>query len=202
MIRIFYGDDRVTISEKIKKEFGEEYEVFEGEGLKIEDLPSIFFGASLFSDKRKILIKDISSRQEVFEKIVDYLGTTHDVIIWETKLDKRTTIFKDLKNLGVEIFEYKLLEPTNKNEVFDIFDVALFNGKKAVEMVEKIENEQDPYMFVGLLSTQAIKKFEFRQGNKEKRVLKELSKLDMQMKSTAIQPWTLVKLFLLKLSSL
>ena len=202
MIRIFYGDDRVTISEKIKKEFGEGYEVFEGEDLKTEDLPSIFFGASLFSDERKILIKDISLNQEVFEKIVNYLKTTHEVIIWETKLDKRTTTFKELKKMGVEIFEYKLLEPTNKNAVFDIFDIALSNGEKAVKMVEKIENEQDPYMFLGLLSTQAIKKFEFRQGSKEKRVLLELSKLDMQMKSTAIQPWTLVKLFLLKLSSL
>ena len=40
MIRIFYGDDRATISAKIKREFGEDYEVFDGENLKFEDLPS------------------------------------------------------------------------------------------------------------------------------------------------------------------
>ena len=77
MIRIFYGDDRVTISEKIKKEFGEEYEVFEGEGLKIEDLPSIFFGASLFSDKRKI-------EQVIYNLIgnaINYIGNDKTIIV-------------------------------------------------------------------------------------------------------------------------
>ncbi len=202
MIRIFYGDDRITISNKIKKEFGENYEVFDGENLKFDDLPSIFLGTSLLSDDRKILIKDFSGNRDVFEKILDYLNTTNDVVIWEAKFDKRTTISKELKKAGVEIFEYKLLEPTNKNEVFNIFDTAMVDGARAVKMVEKLENDQDPYMFFGLLVSQAIKKFEWRQGTKEKRVLKELSKLDKQMKSTAIQPWTLIKSFLVRLSSL
>ncbi|MBR3368849.1 hypothetical protein IKG45_03635 [Candidatus Saccharibacteria bacterium] len=202
MIRIFYGDDRATISAKIKREFGEDYEVFDGENLKFEDLPSIFLGTSLFAEKRKILVKDLSGNHDVFEKLPEFLNTTHDVIIWETKLDKRTSTFKEMKKAGVEIFEYKLLESTNKNVVFNVFDAAICDGKRAVKMVEAIENEQDPYMFFGLLASQAIKKYEWKQGAKEKRVLKELSKLDMQMKSTAVQPWVLIKAFLIRLSSL
>ena len=202
MIRIFYGDDRVMISNKIKKEFGDDYEVFDGENLKSDDLPSIFLGTSLLSDDRKILIKDFSVNRDVFERVLNYLNTTNDVVIWEAKFDKRTMVSKELKKAGVEIFEYKLLEPTNKNEVFNIFDTAMVDGVRAVRMVEKLENDQDPYMFFGLLASQAIKKFEWRQGTKEKRVLKELSKLDIQMKSTAIQPWALIKSFLIRLSSL
>ena len=80
--------------------------------------------------------------------------------------------------------------------------MAMRDGKKAVEMVEKIEKTQDPYMFLGLLTSQALKRFEWKQGEKEKRVLKELSKLDIQMKSTTFEPWLLLKSFLLQVSSL
>lgn len=202
MIKIFFGDDRVTISSAIKKELGEEYEVFEGENLLVDDLPNIFLGTSLFGEIRKILIKDLAENKEAFEKIQDYLKTMHNVVLWETKLDKRSSAYKMLVKEKIEITEFKLLEPTNSREVFDIFDIALRDGQKAIKMVEKIQETNDPFMFVGLLASQAIKKFEFRRGRKEKRVLAELSNLDIQMKSTGIEPWTLIKLSLLKLSSL
>lgn len=202
MIKIFFGEDRVTISSAVRKELGEDYEIFEGENLSADDLPNIFLGTSLFGETRKILIKDLSENKTVFEKILDYLKTTHDVVLWETKFDKRSAIYKTLSKEKIEMNEFKLLESMNSKEVFDIFDIALRDGQRAVKMVEKIQETNDPFMFVGLLASQAIKKFEFRQGRKEKRVLKELSNLDIQMKSTGIEPWTLIKLSLLKLSSL
>ena len=91
---------------------------------------------------------------------------------------------------------------TNVNLVFDIYKTAKRDGKKAVKMLESIENEQDPYMFLGLLVSQALKDFTMRQGTKEKRVLVELSKLDLQMKTTSMQPFSLLKSFLLQVSSL
>ena len=200
MIRVFYGDDRETILKKIKREFREGYEVFEGENLKSEDLPSIFLGISLFSKEREIVIKDLSEAG-LIEEITKYLDTPHRIVVWETKLDKRRADYKKLKESGIEITEYKLVENVGRSEVFDIFEIGLRDGRRAVKMVEIIENEQDPFMFVGLLATQAIKKFEQGGGGKEKRVLRELSKLDVDMKSTALEPWMLVKLFLLKLSS-
>ena len=201
MIRVVYGEDRDTILKKIKREFKEGYEVFEGENLKSEDLPSIFLGVSLFAEKREIVIKDLSEGG-LLEEAIKYLDTPHEIVIWETKLDKRKADYKKLKKAGIEITEYKLVENVGKSEIFDVFEVGLRDGKRAVKMVERIENEQDPFMFVGLLAMQAIKKFEVRGGEKEKRVLEELSKLDIDMKSTALEPWMLVKLFLLKLSSL
>ena len=50
--------------------------------------------------------------------------------------------------------------------------------------------------------TQALKKFEQRGGVREKRLLKELAKLDMEMKTTGLEPWMLIKAFLLRAKSL
>ena len=201
MIRIFYGDDRIKIEQEIKKIFGADYEVLEGATIEAMDLPSILLGGSLFAETRKILIKDVGENKEVFSRLPEYLNTPHEVILFETKLDKRSATYKSLKD-GIEIREFKLPENVDMNLVFDIFRVAKRDGKKAVEMLEKIETTQDPYMMVGLIASQATRDFEYRQGAKEKRVLKELSKLDMKMKSTSFQPFSLLKSFLLQVSSL
>lgn len=202
MIKIFYGDDRIKAKSEIDRFLDENYEVIEGGELKIGDLPNVFKGTSLFSEKRAILIKDISENQAVWEKVADFVDTEHKIAILETKLDKRKQGYKLLKSAGVEMKEFKLLDPPEKKMVFDIYEMALKDGKKAVEMCKKIENTSDPYMFVGLMVSQALKKYEWRAGAKEKRALKELSKLDMQMKTTSMQPWLLVQAFLLRVSQL
>ena len=201
MIKIYTGDDRVKIQEKIREHFHGEYEALDGAGIAYADMPSIFLGTSLFGDKRKILIKDLSENKEAWEKFTDYVGTEHDVVLWESKLDKRTATYKELVKKNVEVEEINVTVPVDTKKVFDIFNVAMTDGKKAVKMLEEIEDEQEPMMFVGLMVSQAIKKFQWKQGTKEKRVLMELSKLDIAMKTTSFQPWTLVKSFLLQVSS-
>ena len=201
MIEIFYGDDRLKIEQAVKARFADDYEVLEGASIELSDLPSILLGGSLFAEQRKILIKDLGENKEVFAKLPEYLNTPHEVILFETKLDKRSAAYKALKD-QVKIQEFKLPENVDMNLVFDIFKTAKRDGKKAVEMLEKIETTQDPYMLVGLMASQATRDFEYRPGAKEKRVLKELSKLDMKMKSTSFQPFSLLKSFLLQVSSL
>ena len=202
MIRIFFGEDRVEIQKEIKKVLGEDYEVLDGEEIEAGSLYSVFFGTSLFGEKRKILIKDFGINKENFEKLGDFLTTEHEVVLFESKLDKRTVGYKNLKAAGIEMREFKQAIRTDMGEVFEIFDVAMRDGKKAVEMLEKIEDKQDPFMFLGLMASQAMKRLEWKQGEKEKRVLKELSKLDIQLKTTPFSPWILVKSFLLQVSSL
>ena len=141
------------------------------------------------------LIKDLGENTEVWNKLINYIDTSNKVIIWEQKLDKRTTAYKELAKAGVKMVEFALTEAPEAREVFNILDMAWHDGKKAVLELEKIEMNQDPYMFVGLMVTQAIKKFEYRQGSKE------ISKLDIRMKSTSMQPWSLLKSFLLQVSS-
>ena len=197
MISIFYGNDRMKAMAEIEKRLGQNYEVVEGTELVTNDLPSLLLGASLFAEKRNILIRDLSDNKPVFEGILKYIKTPHNVIIFEIKLDKRTAIFKDLVTAGIEIKEFKIPE---KVKTFEIFRVAKTDGKKAVKMLREVEELEDPYRTFGAFASAAIKDFMIKQGAKEKRALKELSNLDMQMKSAKIQPWTLIEAFLIKLS--
>lgn len=203
MLSVFSGENRLEAEKAVKRALGTDYEVFEGENLTVADLPSIFLGTSLFgTEKRQILLKELSENKEVWEKIPDYLATEHDIVIWESKIDKRSVVYKAMKAAGVMMQEFLAMKNPDANVVFNILDMALRNGLQAVKMVEKIELEQDPYMFFGLLVTQAIKKMEYQAGTKEKRLLKELSVLDMQMKTTSVEPWLLVKSFLLRASQI
>ena len=215
MIRVFCGNDRAKIAREVKKILGDKYEVFDGENLRIEDLVNIFMGNSLFAERRKILIKDLTpvrksggeSKPEVsrsegssdfYEEIAKYVGTSHEVIIWETNVSQKKS-YKDfikLKDVKVEKFDSKPIVDIRK--VFDIYDTSLVDGKKAVRMLETVQDEEDPYMFFGLLTSQAIKKYEWKNGIKERKILKELSKLDIQMKTTTVEPWDLIKSFLLR----
>ncbi|MBR2861953.1 MAG: hypothetical protein IKB97_00100 [Bacteroidaceae bacterium] len=136
-------------------------------------------------------------------KIDEWLRTDAEVVIWESKLDKRLTAVKALVKAGVEVKEFKAQEPVDMKQVFDIYNIALRDGVKAVTELAKIESKQDPYMFFGLMVSQALKKLEWKpNGVKEKKVLKELSVVDMQMKSTGVDPWMLVKSFLLRVSAI
>lgn len=207
MIRIFSGSDRKKIDVEVKKILGNDYEVFDGENLKKEDLVNIFLGTSLFAEKRKILLKDLTPArgeqgEDFYEEIIKYIDTPHSIVIWETNVSQKKTYKDFAKAKGVEVKKYDLAEKIDMRIVFNIYDTALVDGRKAVKMLTELQEKQDPYMFFGLLSSQAIKKYEWRQGAKEKRVLKELSKVDMQMKTTAYEPWLLIKSFLLRLKTI
>ena len=98
MIKIFTGEDRIRAQQEITRYLGENYEIIEGAELELTTLPSIFQGASLFADTRNILIRDLSINKPVFDKLPDYLDTSHNVIIQEIKLDKRSNTYKILKD--------------------------------------------------------------------------------------------------------
>lgn len=199
MIRIFYGENRQKANEEIKKHLGENYEIIDGIDLELNDLPNIFFGASLFGEQRKILIRDLSANKPVFEKLPEYLNSSHDIILFETKLDKRSVVYKDIKG-KIEIKEFPAPKDPSLSLVFNIYDTAKTNGKKAIENLEKIKLNQDPIMFFGLMVSQALKDYQKNQGTKEKKALKELSKLDIELKSSKLSSWLLIESFLLQVS--
>ncbi|MBR5046579.1 hypothetical protein IKX73_03075 [Candidatus Saccharibacteria bacterium] len=199
MIKIFYGDDRVRAKQEIIKNLGNDYEVLDGNDIEKNNLPTIFLGASLFVDKRKILIHDFTANKQIFSELEKYLDTPHDIILFETKLDKRSTTYKALKD-KLEFREFKLPENTDFRIVFDIYRTAKKDGKKAIKMLEKIKLNEDPIQFTGLLVSQAIKDYAAHQGITEKRILRELARTDLQMKTTKVEPWLLVESFLLRLA--
>ena len=199
MIKIFYGDDRVRAKKQITDILGDDYEVLDGVDISANDLPSIFLGASLFTNKRKILIRDFTANKPAYEELEKYLNTPHDIILLETKLDKRSATYKVLKD-QLEFREFKLPENTDFRVIFDIYRTAKKDGKKAIKMLEQIKPNEDPIKFTGLLVSQALKDYVAHQGTKEKRALKELAKTDLQMKTTKVEPWLLVESFLLRLA--
>ncbi|MDO4611934.1 MAG: hypothetical protein Q4B29_00505 [Candidatus Saccharibacteria bacterium] len=201
MIKVFYGDDRKRAKQAIERYLGAEYEIIDCEELTSLDLPTIFRGTTFFADVRKILLRDFTANKTIFEKLPEYLDTKHDIALFETKLDKRSNTYKTLKD-KIEFIEFAPQKNQNFSLVFNIYGTAKRDGKKAVEMLRQIEQDEDPIMFFGLLVSSALKDFNLKQGTKEKRALEELSKTDLTLKSTSIQPWLLIESFLLQLSSL
>ena len=199
MIKIFTGDDRIRAGQEIKRELGENYEVIDCAELTAKDLTPIFRGTTLFDSHRKILLRDFTANSSIFPELPKFLDTKHDIILLETKLDKRTAAFKEIKG-KIEIKEFKLPPKTDFREVYDIYNVAKKDGQKAVEMLKKIEQDEDPIRFTGLLVSQALKDYQKNPGTREKQNLKNLAKLDIRQKSTKIDSWLLVESFLLNLS--
>ncbi len=202
MIKVFYGDDRVRAKQGIEKFLGEGYEVIDCEELTNLDLPSIFLGHSLFAETRNILLREFTANKEIYEKLPEYLNTPHNIALFESKLDKRSATYKALKD-KIEFLEFAPPKNQNFNLVFNIYSTAKRDGKKAVEMLKTIEQNEEPIMFFGLLVSSALKDFTNRPtGRKEKRALEELSKTDLKLKTSSTQPWLLIESFLLVLSSL
>ena len=205
MIKIFTGEDRVKLLAAAKAELGANYESYEGEKIGPGELRELLFGLNLFSGgaTRRILVKDLSENKESFEefceKIEEFVKTEEQIILAESKIDKRLAGVNKLVKAGVEIKEFKLAEPANTRAVFGIYDWALRDGARAIKELEKIENMQDPYQFLGLLVSQALKRLELKPtGELERRAILELAEIDMQMKSSALEPWLLIKSFLLR----
>ena len=206
MLKVYYGDDRVRAQSAIKKELGSNYEVFEAENLQVADLDSVFWGLSLFGEERKILIKDLSKNSECFEKLSDYAGTSHRVIVWEESLDKRKVAYKNLTKKKVEIKEFKVPEAVDPKAVFNVFDLAWSGqGKKAVELSREIEAENDPYMFFGLLVSQVTKKLELGMhssaGARAAMILKKMAEIDLAMKTASMEAWLLIRTLLLEIAA-
>ncbi len=203
MIKVFYGEDRIKARKAIDRLFGVDYEVIEAENLTTSDMASVFLGTSLFGEKRTILVKDLSANKECWEMVPNFVDDCpHDIVLWETKLDKRSAAYKALsKNKNVEFKEFAAAEDPNNKLVFDILDAAMRGDNSAVKMCEKIEQTNDPYMFMGLMVSQAIKKLQYNNA-KAAKTLKILAEADVNMKSTGIEPWTLIKMALLKIASL
>lgn len=201
MIRVFYGEDRILARKMIDRQLGADYEVIEAESLQADDMASVFLGVSLFGDARSILVKDLSANKDCWDILPKFVDDcTHNIVLWESKLDKRSATYKTLsKNKSVEFKEFKLAEDPNKKLVFDVLDTALRgDGAGAVKMCEKIEATNDPYMFVGLMVTQLVKKLQIN-NPRAANALKILAQADVDMKTTGLEPWTIVKMALLKI---
>jgi len=201
MITIICGEDRIAAERYMQELLGGAYELFEGEDITPNDLPSLFLGTSLFAETRSILIKDLQESSGSWTDLTKYLDTPHNIIIWESKLDKRSATYKSIiKDKQFKIIEFKTTEPTDKWLAFNVYDLATSgNSKKAIVELDKSITQQDPYMFLGGLIAASTKAFE-KNPTRHTAALKILAKTDIDIKTTGLDPWLLIKSGLLKLS--
>ena len=209
MIYLIDGDDRKKAESKAKDFLGESYEVIDAESLEKADLVSIFQGTTLFSETRKILIKDLGAKKELFAELPKYLETEHRIVILEQKIDKRNAVYKELAAVAkknpqqVKIDEFKITEEVDKFLTFRVFDIALTDGKRAVKLLREAEESNNPYLTVGSWTKKAVDLLAARpNGEREKRIVKKLAEIDMMLKQTSFskEPWLLLETFLLELS--
>ena len=201
MIKVFYGENRAMARKAIDKLLGKDYEIVEAENLTTSDMPSVFLGTSLFGEKRKILVKSLSENKECYEMLPKYVDECpHDVVIWEEKIDKRSVTYKVLaKSDAVEFKEFAAMATVDKNLVFEVFNEAYRgNSRKAIELCDQIAATNDPFQFIGLMTTLGAKKLQF-DATKATKTMKAIAEADMNMKIGGIEPWTAVKIALIKI---
>lgn len=202
MIKIFYGNDRQKAQLAIAKLLGDDYEVIEAENITRGDMESIFKGTSLFGETRRILLKGLNENKECWEVLPEYLETTHEMVIWLSALDKRSTVYKAIaKRKEVEVKEFAQEEKVDRFLAFKIADEAFAgHGARAVKMCEELEQTSDAYLTMGAFVSQAGKKLEIGKP-KAINAIRILAKADLDMKSTAVDGWKILKIALLKIAS-
>jgi len=111
MITWFTGENTFEIQQAIKvivDKFDGAAERVDGTSLELKHIPDLLMGSTLFAEKRLVIIKDLSLNSAVWEKFPEWIARLSDdidVILVDTKPDKRTTGYKEVKKL-VELKEF------------------------------------------------------------------------------------------------
>src|SRR5680860_9144 len=75
-------------------------EKIEGTELRVSQLPDILMGVSLFSQKRLVIVRNLSENKDVWPVLGDWIPKMSDdihLVLIESKPDKRTSTYKKLK---------------------------------------------------------------------------------------------------------
>lgn len=102
MISLFIGENSFEVTrslEKVIAEFNGDIERIDGAQIEMRQLPDLLMGATLFSAKRLVIIKDLSSNKSVWNDLIDWLprvGEDVHVVFVDSKPDKRTKTYKEL----------------------------------------------------------------------------------------------------------
>jgi DNA polymerase-3 subunit delta len=106
VITLLTGENSFEVNsalQQIVAEFDGAAEKFDGSELEARQLPDLLMGATLFANKRLVIIKNLSENKPVWEALTDWLKRLSDdihLVLVEAKPDKRTRTFKDLKAIA------------------------------------------------------------------------------------------------------
>jgi len=85
-------------------------EKIDGSLVELRQLPDLLMGTTLFAEKRLVIIKELSSNKSVWADFADWIVRLSDeihLVIVESKLDKRTKTYKELKK-SADVREFNL----------------------------------------------------------------------------------------------
>lgn len=106
MIHALFGENTFEASQELKKiiaEFEGTPEIFDGEALTVKQLPDLFMAATLFASKRLVVIKNASENNALWSVLGDWLprlSSDIDLVLVDTKPDKRTSTYKAIKSVA------------------------------------------------------------------------------------------------------
>lgn len=135
-ITVLYGDnsfEKLRELSRLKKDFenkGFTIENINSENIEEDQFISIISGASLFSEKKFIIAKDISLNNNIWSKIIpllDRLSTDNYICIIEDSFDKRSKIYKELSNIAT-FKEFKSLSKKDHNNVVELARILAKNN--------------------------------------------------------------------------
>lgn len=106
MITLLTGENSFEMSRALKTlaaGFNGHVERIDGEELELKQLPDLLMGATLFADKRLVIIKRLSENKAVWADFGDWLPRVSDdvhLVLVEPKPDKRTKTYKQLQKIA------------------------------------------------------------------------------------------------------
>ncbi len=112
MIRLLTGNNTFEIQQEldhILAEFDAAAERVDGSELDTKRLPDLLTGTTLFSEKRLVIIKNLSENKKIWTDFTDWLPRISDditLILVDNKPDKRTITYKELKKYA-QVSEYE-----------------------------------------------------------------------------------------------
>lgn len=113
MITVLTGENSFELKralDVIVRDFDGAAEKIDGTDVDLNRLADLFAGATLFADKRLVIIKELSDNKPIWEVLPYWFGRVGDethLVLVEPKLDKRTKTYKDIKKLA-EVREFAL----------------------------------------------------------------------------------------------
>lgn len=118
----FEALSKVSRLKKEAEKSGFIIEVLSADNLTQEDLINITRGVSLFAEKRLIIIKNLSENINVWEDILDIISNISSDVhlcLVESKIDKRGSIFKQIKKIAI-IHEANLLTSKDSKNLAEL----------------------------------------------------------------------------------
>lgn len=107
VITLLTGDNSFELQrslDAIIAEFKGLPEKIDGADVTLAELPNLIMGATLFSDKRLVVIRSLSDNKPVWEMLADWTDKVSDdvhVVLVESKPDKRTRTYKTLQKMAI-----------------------------------------------------------------------------------------------------